>query len=387
MDTSDTKRVGDDHRGRDRLVHREILQIGALVLIAVAGFFVTRAVAANNRDVTLRDAEAWYEHGQQLMSTGQVDEAVASLRRAAARNRDDRKYTLALAKALAASGDTEAARAALLTLREASPEDAEVNLALARLAAQRQDVTEALRFYHNALYAPWPTESDRARREVRFELIDFLLQRDQGGLALSELLAMTADLPDEADAHVRVGQLFARAGDARQALDQYERALRLAPADTTALAGAGASAFALGDYLQARDYLRRAPDDVDDVAGTRAIVDLVLSSDPLASRIGSSERRRRLSASLDYVEQRLETCHPDGLAAPPEGNPTTTLEQEVAGLREQLKPPAVLDQDAIEAGVDLLDRIEKHLSTTCPPLGARDQALVLMARSHATESK
>ena len=122
---------------------------------------------------------------------------------------------------------------------------------------------------------------------------------------------MAADLPDSAAAHVRVGQLFARAGDARQALDQYQRALRLAPADSTALAGAGTSAFTVGDYLLARKYLRRAPDDVDQVARTREIVDLVLSSDPLASRIGSSERRRRLSASLDYVEQRLKACHQD----------------------------------------------------------------------------
>jgi tetratricopeptide (TPR) repeat protein len=235
------------------------------------------------------------------------------LRRASVRNRSERKYALALAIALERNGDTEAARAALLMLREASPEDAEINLALARLAAKRQDVTEALNFYHNTLYAPGPAESADDRREVRFELIDFLLLYDQAGRALSELLAMVADLPDEVSAHIRVGRAFARAGDARQALDQYKRALRIAPADKTALAGAGTSAFALGDYLQARNFLRRAPEDSADVVRTRTMVDLVLSSDPLASRIGSAERRRRLSASLDYLAQRLRDCH----GAPP----------------------------------------------------------------------
>ena len=385
MSTSNADRGADARHGPDAFIHREILQIGVLMLIAIVAFFVTRAVAANNRETTLRDAEAWYQRGQRLMSAGRLEEAISSLRRASVRNRYERKYALALANALERNRDTEAARAALLTLREASPEDAELNLALARLAAQRQDVTEALRFYHNALYAPWPTDSARDRREVRFELVDFLLQHKQQGRALSELLAIAADLPDEPAVHVRVGQLFARAGDSRQALNQYEHALRLAPADKNALAGAGRTAFTLGDYLQARNYLRRAPGDVDDVARTREIVDVVLSSDPLASRIGSAERRRRLSASLAYVDGRLKGCSQVGGAA--EGNSTATLQEEIASLHEQLKPSAVIDQDSIEAGVDLFGRIEQHLARACPPLTTHDQALALIARSHATDSK
>src|SRR5262249_55950980 len=153
-------------RAGDALIHREILQVGVLMLIAVVGFFVTRAVAADSREQTFRDAEAWFARGQQLMAAGRVDDAIASLRRASVRNRYERKYALTLAGALSHKGDTEAARAALLTLREASPEDAEVNLALARLASQRQDVTEALRFYHNTLYAPWPADAAEKRRAV-----------------------------------------------------------------------------------------------------------------------------------------------------------------------------------------------------------------------------
>jgi tetratricopeptide (TPR) repeat protein len=220
---------------------------------------------------------------------------------------------------------------------------------------------------------------------VRFELIEFLLQHKQEGRALSELLAIADDLPDEPAVHVRVGQLSARAGDSRQALNQYEQALRLAPADRDALAGAGTTAFTLGDYVQARNYLRRAPGDLDDVARTREIADLVLSSDPLASRIGSAERRRRLAASLDYADERLRSCEQVGTAAGPDSR--AALQEEIAGLREQLKPSAVIDQDSIEAGVDLLGRIEQSLAKACPPLTAHDQALALIARSHATDSK
>src|SRR5262252_2949421 len=185
-----TRPVDGGRPGRASLIHREILQIAVLMLVAVAAFFITRAVAANNREMTVRDAEAWYARGQQLISAGRVEDAIASFRRASVRDRFERKYTLALATALERNGDAEAARAALSTLREASPDDVEVNLALARLAAHRQDVTEALRFYHNALYAPWPAEAVRDRRDVRLELVGFLLQRDQGGQAQAELMAM-----------------------------------------------------------------------------------------------------------------------------------------------------------------------------------------------------
>jgi len=386
MKTRDSKGLAGTSADGSSVVHRENVQIAVLIVIAIAGFFVTRAVAASNRAATLRDAEAWYDQGQRLMDAGRVEEATASFRRASARNRYEPKYPLALAKALERRGETDAARTALLALRDAMPEDIAINLALARLAARRQDVTEAIRFYRNALYAPWPQTSEGDRRDARVELIEVLLQHNQADRALSELLALAADLPDDLTAHLRVGQLFARAGDPRHALDQYERALRLAPSDETALAGAGMSAFVLGSYPRARRYLRRVRPAGAEVTRTRDVVDLVLSGDPLASRIGSAERRRRLAASLDYVGERLQTCRPDTTSAA-DASPTTMFEQETASLRERLKPAEGLDQDDIEAGVNLLGKIEQQLARRCPPASPRDEALGLIAREHGTESK
>ena len=147
-----------DTEERTPLVHREIFQLCALIALAVAAFLVTRAIAISNREMTVRDAAEWFRRGQQAMQSGDVDEAIDSLRRATVRDRDDKRYVLALAQALALKKDHDGARSVLMTLRESEPEDREVNLQLARLAAARQDVTEALRFYHNALYAPWPNE-------------------------------------------------------------------------------------------------------------------------------------------------------------------------------------------------------------------------------------
>ena len=163
----------NDNAKRAASIHREILQLSVLFLIAVVTFFLTRALAANNRDMSLRDAAEWFRRGQGAIAAGKLDEAIDAFRRAAVRNRTDKTYVLALARALALNHAGEAARAALLTLRDSAPEDADVNLELARLAAERQDVTEALRFYHNAFVCAVADRSGRraSPRTVRTDSI------------------------------------------------------------------------------------------------------------------------------------------------------------------------------------------------------------------------
>ena len=56
---------------RAALIHREIFQLGVLILVAIAAFLLTRAVAASNRDMSLRDAAEWYRRGQQAIDGGQ----------------------------------------------------------------------------------------------------------------------------------------------------------------------------------------------------------------------------------------------------------------------------------------------------------------------------
>lgn len=185
--SEDTSR---DDAQRAAFIRREILQLSALIFVAVGAFFATRAIAASNKDMSLRDAAEWYRRGQQALDNGRVSDAIEALRRSTVRNRTDKRYVLALARALARNRDDEAARGVLLTLRESEPEDAQVNLELARLAARHDDVTAAARFYHNALYAPWPAEQADARRSVRLELVRFLVAHNQSASASAELLAI-----------------------------------------------------------------------------------------------------------------------------------------------------------------------------------------------------
>jgi tetratricopeptide (TPR) repeat protein len=358
-----------DTAERAALIHREVFQLVALILAAVGAFLITRAVAATNREMTLRDAAEWYRRGQQAIDAGRVDEAIDSLSRATIRDRNDKRYLLALAHALTLKRDDEAARAVLL--------------ALARLAATRQDVTEALRFYHNALYAPLPAVQADERRRVRLELVQVLLTRDQPSRALSELLALSSDLPDDAATRLEVGQLFARAGDQTHALEQFQRALRRTPDDQPAVAAAGQAAFQLGNYALARTYLRRIPPGTGDIDRTRDVVNLVLSRDPLATRIRSAERRQRLVANFAFAQQRLDTC----FESRKPGDDVAALQNEAKAFRGRLAKSAVLEQDMVEAGVDLIERLEQEIARHCAPPTALDQALALIGRAHGADVK
>ena len=79
--------------------------------------------------------------GEHHLAGGQTEPAIRALRRATAINRDNRTYRLALAAALAADRQDDAARQVLLGVRELTPEDPDVNVQLARLegAPRRSD--------------------------------------------------------------------------------------------------------------------------------------------------------------------------------------------------------------------------------------------------------
>lgn len=365
------------------LIHREMLQLIALAVIAVAAFFLTRAVATNNRESSLRNAAEWYRRGEQALESGRIDDAIAAFRRASVKSRNNKVYNVALARSLTIKGDRDSARAILLTLRESAPEDASINLQLARIARDRQDVTEALRFYHDALYAPWPADATEARRRVRLELIQFLLTHGQPGDAQSELLAATADSPDDVTHHLELARLFSAAGDHEGALSQYQRALRLAPDNDEALAGAGQAAFDLARYALAQRYLNRTRAEATAVRSTREVVDLILSRDPLAPRIGTAERKRRLAENVAYATQRFGAC----VAQSSVSADDLTLQNEMGALAAQLKTPQAVDQDIIEAGADSIDRIVHAIVARCGPATPTDQALLLIGGQHGGESR
>lgn len=358
-----------------RVIRRETVRLVALTLVALAAFFITRALAHRAHALAEADAAEWYRRGQEELRQGEPQRAATAFRRATMKQRGERLYALGLAEALARSGNDDAARRALLDLREFSPEDAEVNLALARLARQRGDVEEAVRYYRHAVYAPG-SDADAARI-VRFELIRMLLDASDQRRAASEIIAATVDLPDDPELRLRIGDLFQQAGEPARALEQYERILAGDRGHSGALAGAVQAAFALGNYRQVAAY--RLPDTSTDEA--RQLVDVsraVLTRDPLAARLSSAERRRRLQGLITHLQQRLKTCAVD----------TRSLadamdEKELTALRTLTRRGSFgRDSEQLESAFSRLLRTGQRIDQRCQGTTEVDRALAIIARQH-----
>jgi tetratricopeptide (TPR) repeat protein len=366
-------------------VQREIFILTVLVGVTIAAFLVTRNIAASNEELRREQAALWFEAGQEALQSGSVEPAVVTLRRAVSRDPENREYRLALASALASNSLDDEAKRVLLILREAEPEDPETNVQFARIEARGADADTARRYYESAIAGLWRPEDAMERRTVRLELIDFLVAREERERALSQLLALDANLPADKDVEVQVGRLFLSAGDPRQALDRFVSALDTDPEDGPALAGAGESAFELADYVEARRYLNAAPEDDELVVALREVSELVLESDPLEPRLRVSERSRRLLLMFEQATASLGICLADPSVAGPENLEALQLETVdfEAAVGEQ-RPTDL--RDLIDEGVDLVYRIERSIELRCStPITPLDRALLLIGRRHGFE--
>jgi Tfp pilus assembly protein PilF len=350
---------------------REVIALSLLVVVAGAIFFVTRSAAVAHRRLRLQDAETWYSIGETRLAAGDARGAAEALRRATAISRDNQTYQLTLATALSEAHAINAARLVLLQLRERSPESAEINLRLARLDASRGDVSAAIRYYQSAVHGIWPTDTAEPRQSVRLEFIRYLLRHDQKRRALAELLVLDENLPSKSDVHLTAGGLFMQADDPSRALAHFELALKLDARAPDALVGAGQAAFALGDYYRARRYLQATVDSR--ATELRRIVELVLTRDPLAPRLSARERRRRLTANLNDVNQRLSYCASDGAQA---------LLVQTTDFLARLEKAREAD-GIIDDGLELIRRVEEGVPASCPTPRSIDRALLIIARRHA----
>jgi tetratricopeptide (TPR) repeat protein len=371
-----------------RFVQREIVLLAVLVVVALGVFQITRYAANREKRATILDAAAWYEIGLRELHNGRVDDAVSSLRHAATRDRDNRVYRTALARALVAAGRGDDARLALLDLRESAPEDPQTNVELARLAAERKDVTEAVRYYRSALYGVWPSDRGDERVRMHVEFIRFLLEHDQSAMGLAELLALAPNLPDSAIAHVEAGQLLLLAGDPSRAREQFVRALAIDPRNREALGGAGEAAFKEGDYAAARQYLSDVADLSPRLIHFRDLSALILTSNPLAPRLLPAERQKRLVAAFAQAVRRFDECWTSTAWS-------ADLVARIDEIREkadafapslQLKASG-MSPEVIETGTDLVYRLELATAGVCGEPSGLDEALFINARRRGAQSQ
>jgi tetratricopeptide (TPR) repeat protein len=363
-----------------------------LTLCAVTGFAaVSHLVARYNANQQARGRKL-YAQGLTEAGAGRYEGAIDLFRAALTCDPTNSQYQLSLARALRDSEDPrrlDEAESYLLALWQRSPQDAAVNLALARVAAHRGSIEDATRYYHNAMYGVWNADPDSNRNRGRIELIEFLLSKNVRAQADSELIALAASLPANFAAHLQAAQLFTQAQDYAAALGQYEVALRIDPANAAAMAGAGEAAYRSGNYTIAQRYLRAAVSSNPADESSRRLLastDLVLASNPFQSHISDAERNRRISAAFAQSEDRLAQCARQtgvDLAATSSSSSSSSLSNlqsrwiTVKPDLNHLRFP--VETDLPDAIMDVVFQIEHQTAVTCGPPQGLDLALLLIS--------
>lgn len=296
-------------RTRVRAFRRPIYIVW-LSLLAVVFFAFTFSINRLYAERRQHLSVYWFQQGQDALAAGKPTDAIADLRTALLYSHDNPRYLFTLAQALEASGRLAEARSYFLNLLEDQPGSGSVNLQLAHLAEKQKDVDGAVRHLNGAIYGAWEDDPVLKRQQVRQELINFLIQSDLKTQARGELLTYTAEMPKGSNSQLWVAQAFSRLGDDRSALDFYKAVVRSNRRDVSALLGAGRSAFHLGRYAEALEYLKAADEVHEDPATTQLIqlVTLVIDLNPFQSRISSPERRHRLILAMDVADHHLRLC-------------------------------------------------------------------------------
>lgn len=373
-------------------LHREPVLIAAIIGISIGLWLVAHGVtqAYGHRQDHL--ARTWFAAGDKELRAGNYPTAIADLQTAVVYSHDSPEVRLRLAEALVAEGTPHRIRQAQAYLRalwDEQPGDATVNLQLARLAARSGDVAGAERYYNGAIYGVWATDPVVSRRDTRLELVRFLLARDLFQHAQSQLIALAADTPQDADQLVQLGRMFLQAGDAGRALQEYRLAARAQPRNAAAFSGAGLAAFQQADYSVARGYFQRAV--ALDPADNRStdllhVSELVLQLDPYAPRIGRDERDRRVVADIGRTLNRIQECATakfiDLNAQPAVGTLDMDFQQ-LTALKASTTARALSENpDRIDPAMELVFRSQNDASQICGQPAADDFAIVLIGRAN-----
>jgi tetratricopeptide (TPR) repeat protein len=353
--------------------------LGVLFFLGVSG--ISRAYHAQRDSL----GDRWFRRGVADLKARRYDSAVTEFRSALLYSRDNYDYQLNLAEALIGLGRTTEAYSYLLNLWDRQPENGVVNLELARIAAQRGQTEQAQRYYHNAIYATWPSDQEGKRRETRLELIEFLLSINAKAQAQAELIALEENLGEDPSQQERVGDLFLRAQDYEHALAAHRLSLKSDRHNEGALAGAGWAAFQLGRYPLAERYLQAAvagnPSDTQSTDRLKT-TQLVLRMDPFRRQISVAERDRIVAEDFATAGRRLSSCAtPKAPAA--SAAPQPSLADAWAKMKPRISEQELRrDPDLVEQAMDLVFEIERQTSATCGTPAGADLALLLIAKLH-----
>ena len=322
----------------DRIERRRLIFADSLALMTLFAITALLAVLTNylyqsyaSHQVKL--ASRWLQRGEQAMRDGKPQAAIDALSSALAFEPNQRDTEIKLAQALASAGRVQEATVYFNSLLETEQGSGLINLQLARLAARQGDETQALDDYQRAIYGNWEGDGYVRRREVRFELIKYLIEHQQLDRARSELLVASGNAPeDDISVQLEIARLMELAQDPADALHLYKTILRRHPSLREALQGAGSAAFQVGRYLEAKHYLSHALEgpavDKEPAAAIATSRENLNEATRLLALYPSAglrprERIARILTDRRLAMARLAECTQDKAADPAKDSPQT----------------------------------------------------------------
>jgi Flp pilus assembly protein TadD len=323
----------------DRIERRRLIFADSLSLVTLFAITALLAVLTNylyqsyaSHQVEL--AQRWLERGEQAMRDGKPQAAIDALSSALAFAPSDRNTEIKLAEALASAGRTQEATVYFNALLESQQGNGLINLQLARLAARQGNEDQAIEDYQKAIYGNWEGDGYVRRREVRFELINYLVAHQLLDRARSELLVASGNAPqDDIAVQLEIAEKMEQAQDPSDALHLYKTILHRQPTLQAALEGAGRTAFQMGHYLEAKRSLSRALESPGTDQEPKALLEQ--SRDRLSdatrllllypsSRLSARERSARILTDRKFAMARLAECTQDRTQAPAKAPPVAS---------------------------------------------------------------
>lgn len=383
--------TSDERQLRQKLILRDTIALSSLFGVTIVLFFITLLLFHSfsvHRDEL---KQRWIARGESALKAGQANAAVESLRSALAYAPADKNLEIELARALAAAGRTDEAVVYFNTLLESMPGDGMIHLELARLAVRQGEEARALDHYRAALDGTWEGHGYDRRREIRLELALYLIALKQDNKARAQLLIAAENAPDDAEIEIQIAGLLETAQDPANALHVYEKALLHKPTRLAALQGASRTAYALGKYQVAKQYLERTLNhsgfgklSVDQQAQYR---NLLANSDHLlllypGPDLSVRARAERVLAIRKIAQDRLASCVGRKTAVPA---PLQTLANQWQQLPRNIRLFQLEENPELEGTImQLAYQTEQVTSQQCGMPTGNDALLLMIARNPVT---
>jgi len=275
-----------------------------------------------------------FQQGTQLAESGHYEEAIGKFRGALSISHrgEDR---LGLARSLTEAGHLSEAQAVFETLLRANANNGPANLGMARLAVKQDNLQQAVRDYHRAIYGVWPGSPAGDRLQARKELVDVLNRLSESEQARAELTAWKTEAPSDAAPYAGLGEADLGSGDFATAQTAFRQAVHLAPSDP---------------------HYRGRLELLDDIVGM----------DPSLRGLSSAERARRSLKLLQTAVDALDRCLAGQSGHDDEVSLSNTAERRLKSR---------IDREPSEANVTLAEQLWDARSRVCGDTAGNEEPL------------